>query len=200
VKKGHELKTYPCSICGAKIPAHGKSLDWKLDPEKICQNCKRNGTNIIHDLHAFITLYKRLAEQTTKHAEESKQQLYVLDKKVSDVADQVSLIAKVVDEFVAKAPTLQTPISIETQPILTLPKHLQTTCLALVALGEATAHDVADKTHRARPVESAYLNQLVTLGFATGRRRQRLTKTGNAHRNCKFFRLNPQKLQCAMVE
>ncbi len=47
--------------------------------------------------------------------------------------------------------------------ILELPKHLQTTIAALLKLGVATATDVSRVTGKARAVESAYLNQFVTL-------------------------------------
>ncbi len=47
--------------------------------------------------------------------------------------------------------------------ILELPKHLQTTITALLKLGVATATDVSRVTGKARAVESAYLNQFVTM-------------------------------------
>jgi len=45
--------------------------------------------------------------------------------------------------------------------VLEFPKHLQTTLVALLKLGRATASDVAKLTGKARAVESACLNQLV---------------------------------------
>ena len=50
--------------------------------------------------------------------------------------------------------------------ILELPKHLQTTIAALLKLGAATATDVSKVTGKARAVESAYLNQFVTMRIA----------------------------------
>ena len=47
--------------------------------------------------------------------------------------------------------------------LLEFPKHLQTTTVTLLKLGRATAEDVAAGTGKARAVESAYLNQLVTM-------------------------------------
>jgi predicted transcriptional regulator len=47
--------------------------------------------------------------------------------------------------------------------VLEFPKHLQTTVIALLKLGRATAEDVAKVTGKARAVESAYLNQLVVM-------------------------------------
>ncbi len=50
--------------------------------------------------------------------------------------------------------------------ILELPKHLQTTIVTLLKLGLATASEVSESTGKARAVESAYLNQLVTMKIA----------------------------------
>jgi hypothetical protein len=47
--------------------------------------------------------------------------------------------------------------------VLEFPKHLQTTVIALVRMGRGTADDIAKVTHKARAVESAYLNQLVVM-------------------------------------
>jgi hypothetical protein len=47
--------------------------------------------------------------------------------------------------------------------VLEFPKHLQTTLVTLLKLGQATAEDVAAWTGKARAVESAYLNQLYTM-------------------------------------
>ena len=47
--------------------------------------------------------------------------------------------------------------------ILEFPKHLQTTLIALLKLGRATADQVSKATGKARAVESAYLNQLTTM-------------------------------------
>ena len=50
--------------------------------------------------------------------------------------------------------------------VLELPKHLQTTIVALLKLGRATAEQVADVTGKARAVESSYLNQLLVMRIA----------------------------------
>jgi hypothetical protein len=50
--------------------------------------------------------------------------------------------------------------------LLSLPDHLRKTASVLAQLGSVRADDVAEKTHRARAVESAYLNQLVLMGHA----------------------------------
>ena len=50
--------------------------------------------------------------------------------------------------------------------VLELPKHLQTTLLALIRKAQpCTATEMALITGKARAIESSYLNQLVTLKF-----------------------------------
>lgn len=58
--------------------------------------------------------------------------------------------------------------------LLSLPDHLRRTVLSLAKLGgEATAEEVSRETGRARAVESAYLNQLVAMGYLGKKRRGR---------------------------
>ena len=63
---------------------------------------------------------------------------------------------------------------IDAVTLLSVPDHLRRTLVALAKLGgEATSEDVANATGRARAVESAYLNQLATLGYVIKERRGR---------------------------
>jgi hypothetical protein len=57
--------------------------------------------------------------------------------------------------------------------LLEFPKHLQTTIVALLRLGMATAEEVAAVTEKARAVESAYLNQLFVMKIVTKSRSKR---------------------------
>ncbi len=58
--------------------------------------------------------------------------------------------------------------------LLSLPDHLRRTVLSLAKLGgEATAEEVSRETGRARAVESAYLNQLVAMGYLGKKRKGR---------------------------
>ncbi|MCS7131736.1 MAG: helix-turn-helix domain-containing protein [Hadesarchaea archaeon] len=54
---------------------------------------------------------------------------------------------------------------LDVMTLLSLPDHLRKTALALIKLGRGTAEDVAKETGRARAIESAYLNQLVRMGY-----------------------------------
>lgn len=55
-------------------------------------------------------------------------------------------------------------VPLDVMTLLSMPDHLRKTAMAVCRLGRVTAQDVADQTHRARAVESGYLNQLVVMG------------------------------------
>jgi len=59
-------------------------------------------------------------------------------------------------------PLTETPLDVMT--LLSMPDHLRKTAITVCRLGRATADEIAQQTHRARAVESAYLNQLVIMG------------------------------------
>jgi len=58
--------------------------------------------------------------------------------------------------------------------LLELPDHLRMTMISILTSGEATAKEIADKTGRARAVESNYLNQLERMGLLKKKRRGRV--------------------------
>jgi hypothetical protein len=60
-------------------------------------------------------------------------------------------------------PLPDAPLDVMT--LLSMPDHLRKTAMTVCRLGRATAEETAEQTHRARAVESAYLNQLVTMGY-----------------------------------
>ena len=65
----------------------------------------------------------------------------------------------------------ETPLDVMT--LLSMPDHLRKTAMTLCRLGRATADEIAQQTHRARAVESAYLNQLVIMGYLKKERKGR---------------------------
>jgi len=65
----------------------------------------------------------------------------------------------------------EAPLDVMT--LLSMPDHLRKTAMTLCRLGRATADEVAKQTHRARAVESAYLNQLVIMGYLKKERKGR---------------------------
>lgn len=60
-------------------------------------------------------------------------------------------------------PISDAPLDVMT--LLSMPDHLRKTAMTLCRLGRATADEIAEQTRRARAVESAYLNQLVIMGY-----------------------------------
>jgi hypothetical protein len=60
-------------------------------------------------------------------------------------------------------PLTDAPLDVMT--LLSMPDHLRKTAMTLCRLGRATADEIAQQTQRARAVESAYLNQLVIMGY-----------------------------------
>jgi hypothetical protein len=68
-------------------------------------------------------------------------------------------------------PLSDTPLDVMT--LLSMPDHLRKTAMTICRCGRATAEEIAQQTSRARAVESAYLNQLVIMGYLKKERRGR---------------------------
>jgi predicted transcriptional regulator len=63
--------------------------------------------------------------------------------------------------------------SLDVMTLLSMPDHLRKTAMTICRAGKATAEEIADETTRARAVESAYLNQLVIMGYIKKERKGR---------------------------
>jgi len=63
--------------------------------------------------------------------------------------------------------------SLDVMTLLSMPDHLRKTAMTICRCERATADQVADQTKRARAVESAYLNQLVIMGYLKKERKGR---------------------------
>ncbi|MCD6084306.1 MAG: hypothetical protein J7J20_02060 [Desulfurococcales archaeon] len=103
---------------------------------------------------------------------------------LNDVNKKLDKIIELLEKLVQRVPqTLRSVADVEDAlrtgiidvvTLLSVPDHLRKTLIALAKLGgEATSEDVAKYTGRARAVESAYLNQLTTLGYVIKRRKGR---------------------------
>jgi len=68
-------------------------------------------------------------------------------------------------------PFPEAPLDVMT--LLSMPDHLRKTAMTVCRLGRATAEEIAQQTRRARAVESAYLNQLVIMGYLKKERKGR---------------------------
>ena len=63
--------------------------------------------------------------------------------------------------------------SLDVMTLLSLPDHLRKTAMTICRCAKATAEEIAEQTERARAVESAYLNQLVIMGYLKKERKGR---------------------------
>jgi len=61
--------------------------------------------------------------------------------------------------------TMATGEGLDIMTLLSFPDHLRKSAMTIMKLGKAMAEDVAKETGRARAIESAYLNQLVRMGY-----------------------------------
>ncbi len=68
-------------------------------------------------------------------------------------------------------PLQDAPLDVMT--LLSMPDHLRKTAMMVCRSGRATADEIAQQTTRARAVESAYLNQLVLMGYLKKERKGR---------------------------
>ena len=64
-------------------------------------------------------------------------------------------------------------IPLDVMTLLSMPDHLRKTAMTVCRSGRATAAEIAQQTTRARAVESAYLNQLVLMGYLKKERKGR---------------------------
>lgn len=63
--------------------------------------------------------------------------------------------------------------SLDLITLLNMPDHLRKTAMTICRNGRATAEEISGQTSRARAVESAYLNQLVIMGYLKKERKGR---------------------------
>ncbi|MGD0072541.1 MAG: transcriptional regulator [Candidatus Bathyarchaeia archaeon] len=63
---------------------------------------------------------------------------------------------------------------LDTGTLLSLPDHLRKTAMTILQGRRMSADDVSKKSKRARALESAYLNQLVCMGFLRKERKGRI--------------------------
>ena len=63
--------------------------------------------------------------------------------------------------------------SLDVMTLLSMPDHLRKTAMTICRCGRATATEISSQTKRARAVESAYLNQLVLMGYLKKERKGR---------------------------
>lgn len=90
-------------------------------------------------------------------------------KRIEERLDALERIIKIIEPPTTRKPSP----SLSMKALLALSGSLQKTMLAIQELEEATSTGVAEKTGRARSVETIYLNQLTRLGYLNKERRGR---------------------------
>lgn len=106
----------------------------------------------------------------------SKKPLTVLEK-IRDNLERLNEKMEVMIELQkhgrkdAWQPLTDTPLDVMT--LLSMPDHLRKTAMTICRCGRATAEEISEQTRRARAVESAYLNQLVIMGYLKKERKGR---------------------------
>jgi hypothetical protein len=104
----------------------------------------------------------------------SKKPLHVLEK-IRENLERLNEKMEVMIEL-QKHGHKETPLpdaSLDVMTLLSMPDHLRKTAMTICRCGRATAEEVAEQTSRARAVESAYLNQLVIMGYLKKERKGR---------------------------
>jgi hypothetical protein len=108
----------------------------------------------------------------------AKKPLNILEKieesleRLNDKMEVIIEIQKTGGDNQKSAPGLP-DASLDVMTLLSMPDHLRKTAMAICRCTRATAEEIADQTSRARAVESAYLNQLVIMGYLRKERKGR---------------------------
>jgi uncharacterized protein (DUF1015 family) len=98
--------------------------------------------------------------------EKIKENLERLNEKIEVMIELQKHGRKDLEQQIADAP-------LDVMTLLSMPDHLRKTAMAVCRLGRATADEISQQTHRARAVESAYVNQLVIMGHMKKERKGR---------------------------
>jgi hypothetical protein len=103
-------------------------------------------------------------------------ELNLVNRKLSSLIELNEKMLKMQEKFL-RVGSEKTQSGSEFAPdvmtLLSLPPSLRKTAMVLLKLDKATAEDLARETRRLRPVESAYANQLVRMGYISKKREGR---------------------------
>jgi hypothetical protein len=109
----------------------------------------------------------------------SKKPLNILEKieesleKLNDKIEIMIEIQKNGNTNNLRSPLQLPDASLDVMTLLSMPDHLRRTAMTICRCTRATAEEISDQTKRARAVESAYLNQLVIMGYLKKERKGR---------------------------
>jgi hypothetical protein len=146
------------------------------------------GVIVVNNYQCFVRLNKpsaistavehfKTTRGTTVTREEilSKKPLHVLEK-IRENLERLNEKMEVMIELQRHGRQDAQPLSdapLDVMTLLSMPDHLRKTAMTICRCGRATAEEVAEQTSRARAVESAYLNQLVIMGYLKKERKGR---------------------------
>ena len=111
----------------------------------------------------------------TKEEILSKKPLHVLEKikeNLEKLNEKMEVMIELQRHGQKETPTLP-DASLDVMTLLSMPDHLRKTAMTICRCGRATAEEISQQTNRARAVESAYLNQLVIMGYLKKERKGR---------------------------
>lgn len=107
---------------------------------------------------------------------ESKKPLHVLEKikeSLERLNEKMEIIIELQKHGQRDVQAIPPDAPLDVMTLLSMPDHLRKTAMTVCRMGRATAEEVAQQTKRARAVESAYLNQLVIMGYLKKERKGR---------------------------
>jgi hypothetical protein len=111
----------------------------------------------------------------TKEEILSKKPLRILEKikeNLEKLNEKMEVIIELQKHGRKEIPSLS-DTSLDVMTLLSMPDHLRKTAMTICRCGRATAEEISQQTRRARAVESAYLNQLVIMGYLKKERKGR---------------------------
>lgn len=114
-----------------------------------CTSVKHNGETIVSNQEILGRKPVQILEKIKENLEKLNEKMEVMIELQKHGRNEMQ-------------PLPDAPLDVMT--LLSMPDHLRKTAMTICRLGRATAEEVSEQTHRARAVESAYLNQLVTMG------------------------------------
>jgi ArsR family transcriptional regulator, lead/cadmium/zinc/bismuth-responsive transcriptional repressor len=123
-------------------------------------------TTSTHHWGKFVSKEQILGKKPVAILEKIRENLERLNEKIEVMIELQKHDRKDIAE-----PLQDTPLDVMT--LLSMPDHLRKTAMTVCRCGRATADEISQQTTRARAVESAYLNQLVLMGYLKKERQGR---------------------------
>jgi SMC interacting uncharacterized protein involved in chromosome segregation len=112
-----------------------------------------------------------------RNEQQNKKPLNMLEKieeSLEKLNDKIEIMIEIQKNSSSqKAPLTLPDASLDVMTLLSMPDHLRKTAMSICRCNRATAEEISEQTKRARAVESAYLNQLVFMGYLKKERKGR---------------------------